>query len=78
MWASSRAAIKVWRSCCLYGEGFLVIEDAETETCGRIKPSQIIVSLRTRLGMSVTDEIMKLKREIKNLKKEINSLTNKK
>jgi len=60
------------------GEGFLIIEDAETETYGRIKPSQIITSLRTRLGMSVTDEIMKLKREIKNLKKEISSLTNRK
>ena len=58
------------------GKGFLIIEDAETKTHGRIKPSRIITSLRTRLGVSVTDEIMKLKRVIKNLKKEI-SLLNK-
>jgi len=56
------------------GEGFLVIEEAGTGARGRTKPSRLIRTLRTRLGMPVTDEIVNLKREVEELKEEIRSL----
>ena len=51
------------------GEGFLVIEDAETEEFGRKKPIKIIKTIRTRLGLDISNEIVKCKREISDLKK---------
>ena len=51
------------------GEGLLVLEEVEIDGIGRIKPTKAIKTIRLKLGMDVTDEIMRLKHKLENLKK---------
>jgi len=56
------------------GKGFLVLEYVETDKNGRTKPTTVIKTIRTRLGMHISKKITELKQEIENLKEEIHSL----
>lgn len=55
------------------GNGFLVLEEVETEAGGRQKAADVIRSLRTRLGMDLAGEIKRLVNEIEKLKQSLNS-----
>ena len=55
-------------------DGFLVLEEIETEHKGQIKPIEIINTIRTRLGLHVNEEIQNMISEINELKKEIKML----
>jgi len=60
----------VWRSeadgtvAVATGEGVLVIQDAELKSRGRRSPSELITSMRARLGVHVEDELYELKKRI--------------
>lgn len=53
------------------GEGFLVIEEVETITSGRKKAAEIVGTIRTRLGMDLAGEIMRLNGELEKIKKAV-------
>lgn len=51
------------------GKDFLVLEEVETKTTGRKKATEIIKTIRTRLGMDVTEELTRLSQELEEIKK---------
>ena len=56
------------------GDGFLVLEEIESVCKGRTKTTAIIKTIRTRLGMDISEEIQNLIKQIKDLKNEIKKL----
>ena len=56
------------------GEGLLVLKEVEINGSGRVKPTDVIKTIRTKLGMDVTNEIMRLKQELKDLKEILKKL----
>jgi hypothetical protein len=56
------------------GDGFLILEEVEVEGTGeRQRPSEVIKTIRTRLGMDITGQITCLKKRIDTLEDKINS-----
>jgi methionyl-tRNA formyltransferase len=51
------------------GEGFLVLEEVELNNNGRIKPTQAISTIRTRLGMDITGGMIELLQRISKLER---------
>jgi len=51
------------------GDGFLVLEEVETKSVGRTRASEIIKTPRTRLGLDISGEIIKLNEEFEDIKK---------
>ena len=49
------------------GEGFLVLEEIETQDEGRKKATEVIKTTRTRLGMDIIGEIVKLTEKVRKL-----------
>jgi methionyl-tRNA formyltransferase len=52
------------------GDGFLVLEEVESGSKGRVKATQVIDSTRVRLGMHITEEITELNRRVTALEKQ--------
>lgn len=51
------------------GDDFLVLEEVETKSKGRKKATEIIKTTRTRLGMDITGEIVKLTEKMREIEK---------
>jgi methionyl-tRNA formyltransferase len=51
------------------GRDFLVLEEVESRRKGRRKATEIIASARTRLGMDVTAEIVKMREDLEEVKR---------
>lgn len=58
----------------LTGDGFIVMEEIEIGDSGRKKASELIKSMRTRFGLDVTGEIMRLHNKIEILEKELSKM----
>jgi UDP-4-amino-4-deoxy-L-arabinose formyltransferase/UDP-glucuronic acid dehydrogenase (UDP-4-keto-hexauronic acid decarboxylating) len=59
--------LKTGEVVVITGEGFLVLEEVELKNAGRRKATEVIKTIRTRLGMDVTSEIIKLRKDIDEL-----------
>lgn len=51
------------------GKGFLVLEELETKTSGCKKAAEIIITVRTKLGMDLSGEIVRLNEKLEEIKK---------
>jgi len=56
------------------GEGFLVLEEVEIESSGRRRATEIIKTIRQRLGMDITGEIVRISEEIENINKTLEEI----